>query len=191
MLLDPRTWALAHRIDDLLPRLPRGHAGPRHRRDARLRVRDPDRRRRDRRRGDGRAALRCGTELERDARDARPAGRRRRDPPLRDLAGDRGLRRRALPVRLRLDARARPPRADLRAARPRRRRATPRPRSGSTTGCAFTCRCCWRCRPTRPSGRGGTRASPRRGRRSSRPSRGSGCRARSAATRPTPRPSTC
>ncbi len=124
MLLDPRTWALAHRIDELLPRLPADvqHEGVG--RDPRLGIRGADRggadgrrgRRRDPRPPQGARAHPC---------DTRPARRRLGHPPVRDLAGDRRLRRRALPVRLRLDARARPPRADLRPPCPRRR---PRPR---------------------------------------------------------------
>jgi hypothetical protein len=53
------------------------------------------------------------------------------------------------------------------------------------TGCARTCRCCWRCRPTRPSGRDARRGWPRRARRCSRPSRGWAFRGRSTATRTT------
>ena len=41
-------------------------------------------------------------------------------PPVHDLGGDRALARRALPIRPRDDARARPARADVRHARPRR-----------------------------------------------------------------------
>ena len=120
MLLDPRTWALAHRIDELLPRLPvetqgrvsaetHGSAFEAQTGVARTVARG---RRRDPRPSQGARS---------HAVDPRPARRRLGHPPVRDLAGDRGLRRRALPVRLRLDARAGPPRADLRPSRPRRR----------------------------------------------------------------------
>ena len=69
--------------------------------------------------------------------------------------------RRPPPARVGVDARARPARADVRAARPRRR-ARPRGRGArDQRACARTCRCCSRCRPTRRSGRGATRAWPR------------------------------
>ena len=191
MLLDPRTWALAHRIDELLPRLPVGDAEQGLGRDARLRVRGADRGRGRRSPTRSPRSARCARAARAHARDARAAGGGLRHPPVRDLAGDRGLRRRALPVRLRLDARARPPRADVRAPRPRRRSRCRRPRSASTTGCASTCRSCSRCRPTRRSGRAATPGSRRRARRCFRPSRASACRAPSATTRPTSRPSTC
>ena len=54
-----------------------------------------------------------------------------------------------------------------------------------------SCPCCSPSRSTRPSGRAATPASPRRGRRSSRPSPGSASRAPSAATRSTSSRSTC
>ncbi len=60
---------------------------------------------------------------------------------------------------------------------------TPSSRSRPPTGCAPTCRSCWRCRPTRPTGRAATAAWRRRGRRSSTPSRAPGSRAGSRATR--------
>ena len=68
---------------------------------------------------------------------------------------------------------------------------TPRTPSISTTGCGRTCRCCSRCRSTRPSGRAGTPAWPPRARRSSRRSRGWASRARSRATPSGSRPWTC
>ena len=125
MLLDPRTWALAHRIDELLPRLPVGDPAQGLGRDPRLgaRARRPASQRRV---ADAVAEIR-GAAREQLERTLEPLGLRAAGlghPPVRDLAGDRGLRRRALPVRLRVDARARAPRADLRAPRPRRR---PRP----------------------------------------------------------------
>ena len=72
--------------------------------------------------GDGGGRTRGAAEgARRDPEAARHAGGERRHPPLRGLAGDRRHRGRALRVRLRLDARAGPPRADLRPPRPHRR----------------------------------------------------------------------
>ena len=71
-------------------------------------------------------------------------------------------------------AASRPSRCTCTSASP-----TPKTRSGSSTGCAPTCRCCSRSRPTRRSGRAATPASPRPARRCSRRSRASASRARS------------
>ena len=67
----------------------------------------------------------------------------------------------------------------------------PKRRSTPPTASAPTSRCCWRSRSTRPSGRAATPASPRPGRRSSRPSRGSASPAPSPTTPSTSRRSTC
>ena len=175
MLLDPQDWALAHRIDSVLPPPPPEPAPSSFtRRDARLGAGDPDRRPRRR---SATAIDGAGDAARRARRDARAARLRAASAGTHPFAVWQEIvvsARRALPVRLRLDARAGPARADLRAPRPRRR-ARPRGRDPrSPTGCAPTSRCCSRSRSTRPSGRGATPASPRRGRRSSRPSRGSG-----------------
>ena len=97
----------------------RGGRGAGVRGDARLGARagqhaPPHGRRRGRRAG--LAARRPG----RRAGAARPARRRLRHASVRPVERGRGLRGRALPLDLRLDARARAARADVRAARPRR-----------------------------------------------------------------------
>ena len=106
--------------------------------------------------------------LDEELRGAGGGRRRLGHPPVHDLGGDRALARRPLPLHPRDDARARAARADVRHARPRRRGRSRARNRDARTGCAFTCRCCSRCRRTRPSGWGGTADSPRLGRRSSR-----------------------
>ena len=136
MLLDQLSWALAHRIDSVLPAPP-----PRRARRASP-PRPTARRWRSRpastagRRRRSRSWRRCAASSTTTLRPLSMRAAERRHPPVRGLAGDRRLRRRALPVRLRLDARAGPARADLRPPRPRRRAATPRRRSTPPTGCA-------------------------------------------------------
>ena len=121
MLLDPRDWALAPAIDEVLAALAGGARATTSSSETHSsRGRAAHRRAHDRRRRDRRAR-----------RAARPAerGARRRSAwpprvcghaPVGRLARDGGLVARAPPGGLRLDARARPPRADVRAARPRR-----------------------------------------------------------------------
>ena len=102
-----------------------GHARPHRRRDARLgaRARHPAARRHRASATAELSELRSGL-----AEVLEPLGLRARrggHAPVHAVGGHRGLPRRALPVPLLLDARARPPRADLRPARARRR-AEPR-----------------------------------------------------------------
>ncbi len=89
------------------------------RRDPRLRARARDPAARRHRRRDRRAARAAQRAREGD-RAARDPRRGRRHAPVHAVGGRRGLPRRALPVPLLLDARARPARADVRPARPRR-----------------------------------------------------------------------
>ena len=185
------TWALAHRIDERAsaPAGRRAAAGVG--RDPRLGVRAPDRHplatspTRSTRSAELRRRARA------HARDARPARCGRRNPSVRDLAGDRRLRRRAL--RSSSTGRCASWRDASRRSRCTCTSASPirRPRSASTTGCASICRCCSPCRPTRRSGRAATPAWPRPGRRSFRRFRGSASRAPSATTQTTSRRSTC
>ena len=117
------------------------------------------------------------------ARHARAARRRQRHPSVRRLAGGARVHRAALPARVRLDARARAPGAHVRAPRARGRRDADAAIDLLNRHARATCRCCWRCRPTRRSGRGATPAWPPPARRSSRPSRAWASRGRSATTR--------
>ena len=89
-------------------------------RDARRGGRARHRRQRDGRRRGSRAARPAHGDA-RDVRGVRAGGRQRRHAPVRGVARDGGLERRALRGHLRLDARARAARADVRAARPRGR----------------------------------------------------------------------
>ena len=71
MLLDPRTWALAPRIDDVLMALSEELGGHVQRRDPRLGARAGDRRARPRRRARSSSSRRCARRL---ARDLEPLG---------------------------------------------------------------------------------------------------------------------
>ena len=192
MLLDQRTWALAHRIDSVLPRLPpdaqtSGFTAETH--GSALEIQTGVARH-DRRR-DRRAGGRCAG-ARRDARGrSRPAGRgapaptrsrsgRRPSSPPASATSSSTARCASWP-----DA-SRPSACTCTSACP-----TPRRRSTPTTGCAPTSRCCWRSRSTRPSGRAATPASPPPARRCSRPFRGSASRAPSPTTPTTSRRSTC
>ena len=124
----------------------------------------------------------CARALDGQLRHAGPARGGERHPPVRGLAGDSRVHRPALPARLRLDARARAPRAHLRAPRARGRGLARRRDRADEPACAATCRCCSRCPPTRRSGRAATPAWPRPARRSSRRSRAWASRGRSATT---------
>ena len=193
MLLDPRDWALASRSTTCSPRCRRRvaeHAAAETHGSALELATGPHAHRR--RGAAGELARRCArgspTALEPLGLRAAVAGH----APVRAVERHRGLARRALPVDLRLDARARPARADLRAARPRRRARTPRPRCARCAACARTCRCCSRSPPTRRSGRAATPASPRRACRSSATFPRVGHPARRSPTTPsTSRRSTC
>ena len=173
MLLDPRQWNLASRSEEVLAALPEEMAGrtaaETHGSALELAT-DPHA---DIGVGDRRAArpARAARRRARAARDARRGGGH---APVHAVGGRRGLPRRALPVPLLLDARARAARADLRAARARRGAEPGAWRCAPTTACARTCRCCSRCRATRRSGRAATPGCARCARRSSRRSRASG-----------------
>ena len=173
MLARPGRWALASRIDDVLPALSperrRARAAETHGSAIELAT------------GPHATATRAAAELadlraaaRRRPRPARAARRGRGHAPVRAVERRRGLARRALPVDLRLDARARPPRADVRAARPRRRAR----RRGRGPGAARPARAraaaARAVRATRRSGRAATPAWPRPARRSSARSRASG-----------------
>ena len=161
--------------DDVLAALPARLLERTARRDARLGARARDRAARRRRRRRVAELARAARRARATARAARHARRGRRHAPVRAVAGRRGLARRALPVPLRLDARAGPARADVRAARARR---GARPRDGACARStrmrahlplllALSAQLAVLAGPRH-------RAWPRRARRSSRPSRASG-----------------
>ena len=175
MLLDPHDWSLASRIDDVLPALSRyvaDHAAAETHGSALELASGPHATPLAAAAGAGRAARRAGGR----PRPARAARGGRGHPPVRAVERRRGLAGRALPVDLRLDARAGAARADVRAARPRRGARTPRRPCARCAGCACTCRCCSRSRRTRRSGRAATPGSPPRASRSSARSRASASR---------------
>ena len=190
MLLDPSDWSLAPRIDDVLAALPdslRDHVSSEtHSSAAELRTGVHQTV------GDAVAELgELRAQLVEVVDSLGLAVGTAGHAPVRGLAPDGGLVARAPPGGLRLDARARPPRADVRAARPRRAAERRGRASPPSTACARTSRSCSRCRPTRRSGRAATPAWRPRGRRCFRPSRASASRARSGPTASTCAPSTC
>ena len=160
MLLDPRDWSLASRIDDVLPALSRRGRRPRVGRDARLGARAGQPAASRRPAAAAAELARPARRARRRPRAARAARRRRGHAPVRAVERRRGLAGRALPVDLRLDARAGAARADVRAARARRGARRRRRPCARCAGCACTCRCCSRWRPTRRSGRAATPGWP-------------------------------
>ena len=124
MLLDPRDWTLANRIEDVLLALPGGlvrnvsaetHACALSCAPARTAPRRPRPR-------SWRPCARPGRDAARAPRASRRGGRH---PPVRRMARRRRLVRCAPSARPFLDAGPRAPGADVRAARPRRRAARP------------------------------------------------------------------
>ena len=98
------------------------------------------------------SCARCAATVQAGGRRARAGDRRGRHPPVRDVGGPADRLAPALPRPDRRPAVRRPPGADLRHPRARGPRRPRQGRSTWPTGCACTCRCCWRCRPTRRSG---------------------------------------
>ena len=158
MLLDPHDWALASRIDDVLPVLSRhvaDHAAAETHGSALELASGPHPTALAAAARAGRAARGPG----RRPRPARAARGRRGHAPVRAVERRRGLPGRPLPVDLRLDARAGAARADVRAPRPRR---GARPRVGDP-GAARPARA--RAAAARPRGELAVLAGPRHGAR--------------------------
>ena len=104
-----------------------------------------------------------------------------RDASVREVGGPAHRRARALPSRSSTRCASSCGRSCCSACTCTSASTTPTRRSTSPTACACTCRSCWRCRPTRPSGAARRRAGCRRARRSSDSCRASGSRRGSTA----------
>ena len=190
MLLNPHDWSLAQQVERVLPVLGPGARGPRDRRDPGIVDRaqhQPPSGGRLAGRGAGRTALGSSSWSSRASAYARPAPAhtRSRSGTRRSLRPSRATRPSTARCGSSHDASRRSRCTSTSALR------TPRPRSGPSTGCAPTCRCCSRSRSTPLSGRDATRGWPPLGRPSSSPSRGSESRAGSATMPSGSRPSTC